>query len=105
MSRIRVRNATGADLDDVQVTPAGGARQPLALGPVRRGATSAWARVEVVLRYPTVHASGASGYLVHLPYAGDDQPHLATGSYTYVLRTQGGRLVVDVQPEDAGDLT
>jgi hypothetical protein len=97
VSEIRVRNDTGQDLADVRLTPAGGQGDPVSLGPLPPGSVSDWLPVDTVQRYPAVEASGAGTDLVHLPYAGSDQPALAEGRWTYVLRLEGGRLVVDLE--------
>jgi len=73
MSEIRVRNDTGEALDDVRISVAEGSRS---LGPLAPAAESSWQPVETVHRYPAVEASGR---------------------YTYVLRLDGGRLVVDLE--------
>ena len=52
-----------------------------------------------VQRYPAVEASGPGTDLVHLPYEGEEQPALAEGRYTYVLRIESDRLVVDLVPD------
>ncbi len=97
MSEIRVRNDTGQDLADVRLTTAGGQGDQVPLGPLPSGSESDWLVVETVQRYPAIEASGPGTDLVHLPYAGSDQPALAEGRYTYVLRLEGGRLVVDLE--------
>lgn len=101
MSEIRVRNDTGQDLADVRLTPAGGqggpVPDPVPLGPLPPGSVSDWLPVDTVQRYLAVEASGPGADLVHLPYAGSDQPALAEGRWTYVLRLEGGRLVVDLE--------
>jgi hypothetical protein len=97
MSEIRVRNDTGQALDEVRVD-AGEGFQSLGALPV--GAVSAWWPVETVQRYPTIEASGSGTDLVHLPYEGDAQPDLPEGRYTYSLRLEGGRLVVELEQED-----
>jgi len=99
MSEFRVRNDTGAPLDEVRLTPAG-AEQPLLLGPLPPGEASDYQAAPEVHRYPPVEASGPDGDLVHLPYAGTDQPGLPEGRYTYLLRVESGRLVVDLVSED-----
>lgn len=106
MSQIRVRNDTGADLDEVRLTQLAGSPRPLPLGPLRQAATTDWIEVAAVPRYPAVEASGAAGELVHLPYEAERQPSLPAGRYTYVLRIEGGRLVIDLHhdgPTGAGD--
>ncbi|TGN64243.1 hypothetical protein EXE59_09990 [Nocardioides eburneiflavus] len=97
MSEIRVRNDTGHDLVDVRLTRAGGQGDPVPLGPLPPGSVSGWVPVETVHRYPAIEASGPGTDLVHLPYAGSDQPALPEGRWTYVLRLEGGRLVVDLE--------
>jgi hypothetical protein len=97
VSEIRVRTDTGQDLAGVRLTPAGGQGDPVPLGPLPPGSVSDWLPVDTVQRYPAVEASGAGTDLVHLPYAGSDQPALAEGRWTYVLRLEGGRLVVDLE--------
>ncbi len=98
MSEIRVRNETGESLDDVRVTPAGG--EPRSVGPLPSGAVSGWQAVDTVQRYPAIEASGPGTDLVHLPYEGAGQPALPEGRYTYALRIESDRLVVDLEPED-----
>jgi hypothetical protein len=98
MSEIRVRNETGQSLYDVRVEPADEPR-PISLGPVPPGAVSDWHPVPTVHRYPAIQASGPGADLVHLPYEGTTQPALPEGRYTYVLRLQAGRLVVDLEAE------
>jgi hypothetical protein len=97
VSEIRVRNDTGHDLADVRLTPAGGQGDPVPLGPLPPGSVSEWVAVDTVHRYPPIEASGPGTDLVHLPYAGSDQPALPEGRWTYVLRLEGGRLVVDLE--------
>jgi hypothetical protein len=99
MSEIRVRNDTGKPLDAVRVMRTGGSRRPISLGPVPTGAVSAWHTVATVQRYPTIEASGHGTDFVHMPYEGTAQPALPEGRYTYVLRLEQGRLVVDLEPE------
>jgi hypothetical protein len=96
MSEIRVRNATGAALDDVRITPPGGR---LSMGPLASGAVSSWHPVGAVHRYPAVEASGPGIDLMHLPFDGDAQADLPAGRYTYVLRLEGGRLVVGLEED------
>ena len=98
MSEVRVRNDTGALLDEVRLTLAG-AQHPLVLGPLPPGSSSDWQSVTTVHRYPAVEASGPGTELVHLPYEGETQPSLADGRYTYSLRIESDRLVVDLLPE------
>lgn len=100
MREIRVRNDTGQDLADVRLLPVGGQGDPVPLGPLPPGSVSGWVPVETVQRYPAIEASGPGTDLVHLPYAGSDQPALAEGRYTYVMRLEGGRLVVDLEGEE-----
>jgi hypothetical protein len=102
VSEIRVRNDTGHDLADVRLTPAGGQGDagqgdPVQLGPLPPGSVSEWVAVDTVQRYPPIEASGPGTDLVHLPYAGSDQPALPEGRWTYVLRLEAGRLVVDLE--------
>lgn len=97
MSEIRMRNDTGEQLDDVRL---GGAEGFQSLGSLPPGAVSAWHPVDTVHRYPAIEASGAGVDLVHLPFEGDAQPDLPSGRYTYVLRVEGGRLVVGLEQED-----
>ena len=97
MSEIRVRNETGEALDEVRLGAAEGFES---LGPLPRDAASSWHPVDTVHRYPAIEASGAGVDLVHLPYEGDVQSDLPSGRYTYVLRLEGGRLVVGLEPED-----
>lgn len=99
MTEIRVRNDTGASLDQVLVTVGDGPRRQLSLGPVPGGSVSPWHPVPTAARYPAIEASGPGTDLAHLPYEGDAQPALPEGRYTYVLRIEAGRLVVDVEPE------
>ena len=94
MSEIRVRNDTGEALDDVRISVAEGSRS---LGPLAPAAESSWQPVETVHRHPAVEASGPGVDLVHLPYEGRAQVDLPPGRYTYVLRLDGGRLVVDLE--------
>ena len=96
MSEIRVRNDTGVALDDVHVTAADA---PQSLGPLPPGAVSSWRPADAVHRYPAVEASGPGIDFVHLPLDGDAQADLPTGRYTYVLRLEGGRLVVGLEQE------
>ncbi len=98
MSEISVRNDTGMQLDEVRLTLAG-VPLPLALGPLPAGSASDWQPVTTVHRYPAVEASGPGTDLVHLPYQGESQPALAEGRYTYVLRIESDRLVVDLEPD------
>ena len=56
-------------------------------------------------RYPAVEASGPGTDLVHLPYEGEEQPVLPEGRYTYVLRIESDRLVVDLVPDSGGSPT
>ena len=104
MSEIRVRNDTGAVLDEVRLTLAG-SPQPLVLGPLPPGSVSDWHPVPAVQRYPAVEASGPGAELVHLPYEGEDQPTLTDGQYTYALRIESDRLVVDLVPDSGGSPT
>jgi hypothetical protein len=96
MSEIRVRNDTGVALDDVQVTAADVAQS---LGPLPPGAVSSWRPADAVHRYPAVEASGPGVDLMHLPFEGDAQADLPAGRYTYVLRLEGGRLVVGLEED------
>ena len=99
MSEIRFRNDTGQALDDVRVTPAEGLQRPISLGSIPSGSVSDWMSVPTVGRYPAIEASGLGLDLVHLPYEGSAQPALPEGRYTYVLRLEAGRLVVDLELE------
>ena len=96
MSEIRVRNDTGAALDEVRIDGAEGFES---LGSLPPGAVSSWRPVDTVQRYPAIEASGSGVDLVHLPYEGDAQPDLPSGRYTYALRLEGGRLVVGLEQE------
>lgn len=98
MSEVRIRNDTGQDLDDVLLTPPGGS--PVSLGSLPPGAVSAWVPVDTAQRYPSIEATGPEVSLVHLPYEGTDQAPLAEGRYTYALRLDGGRAVVDLELEE-----
>lgn len=96
MSEIRLRNDTGESLDDVRVTPAGG--DPVSLGPLPPGASSDWKQVDRVPRYPSIDASGPGRDLVHRPL--ESSPELPEGRYTFALRIESDRLVVDVHAEN-----
>lgn len=96
MSEIRVRNDTGEHLDDVRVTPAGG--DPVSLGSLPPGAVSDWQTVGNAPRYPSIDASAPGRDLVHRPMESGEE--LPEGRYTYALRIEYDRLVVDVHPED-----
>lgn len=98
MSEVRVRNETGEALDAVRVSGLG-EPQPWVLGPLPHRAVSEWHPAPVVRRYPAIEASASGADLLHLPYQGEAQPHLPDGRYSYVLRIDEGRLVVDLQPE------
>ncbi len=97
MSEISVRNDTGEMLDEVRIRGGEGFQS---LGSLPPGAVSSWRPADVVQRYPAIEASGPGVDLVHLPYDGDAQPDLPPGRYTYVLRLEGGRLVVVLEQED-----
>ena len=97
MSEIRVRNDTGEALDEVRL---GGAAGFQSLGSLPPGAVSSWRPADAVHRYPAIEASGPGADLVHLPYEGDAQADLPSGRYTYVLRLEGGRLLVGLEQED-----
>ena len=71
----------------------------LSLGPLASGAVSSWHPVGAVHRYPAVEASGPGIDLMHLPFDGDAQADLPAGRYTYVLRLEGGRLVVGLEED------
>jgi len=96
MSEIRVRNDTGVALDEVRLTLVDAPERPISLGPIPPGSVSDWHPVPTVHRYPAIEASGPGTDLVHLPYEGTAQPALPTGRYTYQLRVEAGRLVVDL---------
>lgn len=96
MSEIRLRNDTGQPLDDVRLT---GVDEPLSTGPLPPGGESPWLPVPSAHRYPAVEATGPGVDLVHLPFEGAGQASLPEGRYTYVLRLEGGRLVVDLESE------
>lgn len=100
MSEVRVRNETGSPLDDVRVTPSAAA-PPVSVGPLGPGSASGWHRVAGAARYPSVEASGPGGDLVHRPLEDAGRATLPEGRYTYVLRLEGGRLVVGME-EDPG---
>ena len=95
MSEIRVRNDTGESLDDVRVTPAGG--DPVSLGSLPPGASSDWKPFGIVPRYPSIDASGPGRELVHRPIESGQE--LPEGRYTFALRIESDRLVVDVHAE------
>jgi hypothetical protein len=99
MSEIRVRNDTGESLDEVRVVLAKSPQRPILVGPVLPGAVSDWHTVPTVHRYPAIEASGPNTDLVHLPYEGTTQPAMPEGRYTYVLRLESGRLVVELEAE------
>ena len=106
MSEIRVRNDTGALLDEVRLTLAG-SPQPLVLGPLPPGSVSDWQPVPAVQRYPAVEASGRGTELVHLPYDGEDQPTLTeVGTPTRCASSRTGswwtwcRIPVDPRPPE-----
>ena len=96
MSEIRVRNDTGELLVDVRVTPAGG--DPVSLGSLPPGAVSDWEPFGSAPRYPSIDASAPGRELVHRPMESGQE--LPEGRYTYALRFESDRLVVDVHPED-----
>lgn len=99
MSEIRVRNDTGQHLDEVRVRDVDRPRRRMSLGPVPSGSVSDWHPVPTVQRYPAIEATGPGADLVHVPYEGAAQPALPVGRYTYVLRIEAGRMVVDLEPE------
>lgn len=98
MTRVRVRNLIGSDLDELVLLD--GARREVALGPLGPGQVSGWVDLVPATRYPTVRAHGAAvGDLVHLPMAGAGEPEIEVQDgegLTYELAVQGGRLVVAV---------
>ena len=96
MTTFAIRNATGLELSDVVVILPG--KVSTDLGALAAGEASARRTTDTLHRYLAVRASGPSGELVHLPFDGDHQPELPAGDYTYVLRVETGRLVVDLEP-------
>ncbi len=96
MSTFDVRNDTGVSLTDVIVVLPG--RESNDVGSLPVGGLSARGSAPALHRFPAVRAAGPDGELVHLPFDGDHQPALPSGDYTYVLRLESGRLVVDLVP-------
>ena len=96
MSEIRLRNDTGQPLDEVRLT---GGEEALSVGPLPPGTESGWLPVSAAHRYPALEASAPGVDLVHLAFEGGGQAALPDGRYTYVLRLEDGRLVVDLETE------
>ena len=103
MSEIRLRNDTGEALNDVRLTtPDRPRRSRCRWGPSRRAPVfELGTRSPTAQRHPAIEAIRAR----HQPRAPSlrghgAQPVLPAGRYTYALRLEVGRLVVDLEPEE-----
>ncbi|MEX1170918.1 MAG: hypothetical protein WEE50_12325, partial [Chloroflexota bacterium] len=68
MPEVRVQNATGADLDEVQVYVPTSEQEPVAFGPIASGALSEYRELPVAYRFMRVEASGPAGSFSLQPY-------------------------------------
>jgi hypothetical protein len=83
MARIRVRNATGLDLDWVRVFPPQPGAAPVEFGQLRSGATSGGQDIPGVYRYAHIEVCGPAGPHVLRPYDYVGEQPLPSGEFVY----------------------
>lgn len=97
MPRVRIHNATGADLETVLLYPPASPREPIDLGPLASGGYSDYREVQIAYRFLHVEVSGSVGSFVLRPYDYVGEEPLSDGPWTYRLSIDQGRLAMALE--------
>lgn len=99
MAHLRIRNLTGADVDNVRVHPPDPAEPAVDFGPLRAGAVSSPRPVPGARRFAHVDVTTREESYTLQPYDFVGEQPLPAGEYTYRIGLSGDRLTLELEED------